>query len=222
MPVMVGRVWDLRTGRSIMTLQGHVKGVMALSFSPNGFLLASGSEDHAARIWDLRKRKCVYTIPCHSSLVSQVWTACFARKAWLEKACLPMSLMLMAYTRLLGTQVIGELHSDLSAPFSTLLLLCNSCNQELMVLGHTTPAIWRYADRLAFVQVCFEPSEGHYLLTAGYDNVAKLWSASDFHLVRTLAGHEGKVMGADINPHGDGTIATVGYDRTVKLWSPEA
>ena len=71
------------------------------------------------------------------------------------------------------------------------------------------------------LQVCFEPVEGHYLLTAGYDNVAKLWSASDFRLVRTLAGHEGKVMGADINPAGDGLIATVSYDRTVKLWSPD-
>ena len=67
-----GRVWDLRTGKSIMTLQGHVKGIMSLDFSPNGFLLASGSEDHAARLWDLRKRKCIYTLPCHSSLVSQV------------------------------------------------------------------------------------------------------------------------------------------------------
>ena len=70
-------------------------------------------------------------------------------------------------------------------------------------------------------QVCFEPSDGHYLLTAGYDNVAKLWSTSDFQLVKTLAGHEGKVMGADISPTGDGLIATVGYDRTVKLWSPD-
>ena len=55
-----------------MTLQGHVKGIMALDFSPCGHLLASGSEDHAARLWELRKRRCIYTLPCHTSLVSQV------------------------------------------------------------------------------------------------------------------------------------------------------
>ena len=67
-----GRVWDLRIGRSIITLQGHVKGVLALDWSPNGYMLASGSEDHTCRVWDLRTRKCTYTLPCHQSLVSQV------------------------------------------------------------------------------------------------------------------------------------------------------
>ena len=71
------------------------------------------------------------------------------------------------------------------------------------------------------MQVCFEPSDGHFFLTAGYDNVAKIWSATDFQPIKTLAGHEGKVMGADINPEGDGLIATVSYDRTLKLWAPE-
>ena len=59
-----------------MTLQGHVKGIMSLAFSPNGHLLASGSEDHTARLWDLRKRRCIYTLPCHTSLVSQVCRFC--------------------------------------------------------------------------------------------------------------------------------------------------
>jgi U4/U6 small nuclear ribonucleoprotein PRP4 len=60
------------------------------------------------------------------------------------------------------------------------------------------------------------------MLTASYDNTAKLWSASDFKLIKTLAGHEGKIMGADISPDGSGLISTVGYERTVKLWGPSA
>jgi U4/U6 small nuclear ribonucleoprotein PRP4 len=35
-----------------------------------------------------------------------------------------------------------------------------------------------------------------------------------------LAGHEGKVMCADVSPSG-GHVATVSYDRTLKLWAPE-
>ena len=31
------RVWDLRTGRGIMFLEGHLKSVLAVDFSPNGF-----------------------------------------------------------------------------------------------------------------------------------------------------------------------------------------
>jgi WD40 repeat protein len=64
-------VWDLRSGRSIMVLEGHVKMLLALDFSPCGRLLASGSEDHSARVWDLRQRRCLHTLPGHRSLVSQ-------------------------------------------------------------------------------------------------------------------------------------------------------
>ena len=70
-------------------------------------------------------------------------------------------------------------------------------------------------------QVRFEPSDGHVLLTAGYDTTAKLWAARDWQLARTLAGHEGRVMGADVAPDGSGLVVTVSYDRTVKLWAPE-
>ncbi len=72
----IGRVWDLRTGRSIMVLEGHVKALLALDFAPGGHLLASGSEDHTARVWDLRQRRCLCTLPGHRSLVSQVRLVC--------------------------------------------------------------------------------------------------------------------------------------------------
>lgn len=46
--------------------------VLAISFSPNGYHLASGGEDNTCRIWDLRKKKSLYIIPAHSNLISQV------------------------------------------------------------------------------------------------------------------------------------------------------
>lgn len=35
----IGRVWDLRTGRTAMVLDGHVQGILSIAFSPNGFVL---------------------------------------------------------------------------------------------------------------------------------------------------------------------------------------
>lgn len=46
--------------------------VFGMSFSPNGYHLATGGEDNTCRIWDLRKRKSLYIIPAHSSSISQV------------------------------------------------------------------------------------------------------------------------------------------------------
>ena len=71
-----GRLWDMRTGRSVMVMEGHVRGILALDFSPNGAALVSGSEDHTARVWDLRKRGTAATLPGHTSLISQVMVCC--------------------------------------------------------------------------------------------------------------------------------------------------
>lgn len=77
----------------------------------------------------------------------------------------------------------------------------------------------------------------------------QLWSTRDWSLLKVLAGHEGKVMAADIAPRpvngdqqqqqdgdtgmadaeGNGDlgaglqhlIGSAGYDRTVKLWAPQ-
>jgi len=32
----IGRVWDLRTGRTAMVLDGHVQAIFSLAFSPTG------------------------------------------------------------------------------------------------------------------------------------------------------------------------------------------
>jgi WD40 repeat protein len=35
--VRSGRIWDLRTGHSILALEGHVKTILSIDFSPNGY-----------------------------------------------------------------------------------------------------------------------------------------------------------------------------------------
>jgi len=34
----IGRVWDLRTGRTAMVLDGHVQPVLSMAFSPTGLV----------------------------------------------------------------------------------------------------------------------------------------------------------------------------------------
>ncbi|GAA6071713.1 U4/U6 small nuclear ribonucleoprotein Prp4-like, partial, partial [Tachysurus ichikawai] len=100
------------------------------------FHVATGSGDNTCKVWDLRKRRCIYTIPAHQNLISSVK---------------------------------------------------------------------------------FQPTDGHYLLTGAYDNMAKVWTHPGWSPLKTLAGHEGKVMGLDLSPDGH-LIATCSYDRTFKLW----
>jgi len=128
------------------------------------------------------------------------------------------------------------LHKALHETSNISVLLAAGCNVMASFVQRATggllaraqtprvvPPAWRPSALTARTraQVRFEPSDGHVLLTAGYDATAKLWDARDWRLVRTLAGHEGRVMGADMAPDGSGAAATVAYDRTLKLWAPE-
>jgi WD40 repeat protein len=45
------RLWDASSGREMLTLRGHGRGVRSVAFSPDGIHIASGSLDGTAKIW---------------------------------------------------------------------------------------------------------------------------------------------------------------------------
>lgn len=67
------RVWDLRTGRSIMHFENmHADQILGLDISPNGYSLASCSGDNSVKIFDLRQVRNVEILTAHDKLVSCV------------------------------------------------------------------------------------------------------------------------------------------------------
>ena len=64
--------------------------------------------------------------------------------------------------------------------------------------------------------VAFSPDGGE-IVTTGMDAVARVWSASDFSLLRTLEAHEKSVNAIAISPDGE-TAVTASSDRTAIVW----
>jgi len=66
------RLWDLATGKTRHTLEGHTKTVSCLAFSPDGRTLASGSFDQTVRLWDLGTGLEMAALGQHKSRVQSV------------------------------------------------------------------------------------------------------------------------------------------------------
>jgi WD40 repeat protein len=48
------RLWDVRTGEQVWSLEGYASGVKSVAFSPDGQLLALGSSDGTVILWRVR------------------------------------------------------------------------------------------------------------------------------------------------------------------------
>ena len=50
-------LWDLATGKEVQRISGHGGSIEALTFSPDGSSLLTGSQDQTARLWDVKTGK---------------------------------------------------------------------------------------------------------------------------------------------------------------------
>jgi len=68
----VVKLWDIRSGECVGTLQGHTYPVLSLAFSPDGDQLVSGSGDTTLIVWDLENQSKVRQMKGHGFYVVAV------------------------------------------------------------------------------------------------------------------------------------------------------
>ena len=73
-------LWDLKTGEWISTIQAHKSSILTLVFSPDGRMLASGSQNSTIKLWDLNSNteQPVYTIT-HAHII-KLWDSATGKK----------------------------------------------------------------------------------------------------------------------------------------------
>jgi WD40 repeat protein len=64
------RLWDVASGESLGTLDGHTDIVWGVAFSPDGQMLASVSRDATARVWDWRNGTLIKSLDFPGDAVS--------------------------------------------------------------------------------------------------------------------------------------------------------
>src|SRR4029077_3528715 len=63
------KVWELASGRAVVTLEGHTDRVWACAVTPDGRHVVSASYDHTLKVWELASGRAVATLEGHTRRV---------------------------------------------------------------------------------------------------------------------------------------------------------
>jgi WD40 repeat protein len=65
-------LWEVATERRVAVLRGHTAAVRSVTFSPDGRVLAAGSEDGSARLWDVSTGASMFSLRGHVGRIGHV------------------------------------------------------------------------------------------------------------------------------------------------------
>ncbi len=212
------KLWDAATGEQLRTLKGHKAWVTSVCVSPDGGWIASGSGDRTVRLWDAVTGEEIRALTGHKGVVTSV---CFS----------PDGGRIVSGSKdktvKLWDAATGEEIRTLKGHTDDIDSVCFSpdggriatgCDDKTVKLWDVTTGeeIRTFKARSGAYSVCFSP-DGMQIAVGGRGTV-KLSDVATGRFLRTLEGHEDRVLSVCFSPDG-GRIASGSWDRTIKLWN---
>ncbi len=214
------KMWSLATGQEISSFKGHTDRVNVVAITPDGQILASGSEDKTIKLWNLATGQEIRTLEGH---VNSVHAFAFSPDGKiLADGSDDNTIKLWN----VGTgQEIRTLtgHSSWvrSVAFSPdgQTLVSGSRDKTIKVWNLTTgQAIRTLKGHSQTVTSTTITPDGQTIISGSDDNSIKLWNLQTGEKIRTLNAHSSGVRSIVLSPDGK-TLASGSSDNTIKLWN---
>ncbi|MBD1925639.1 serine/threonine protein kinase [Trichocoleus sp. FACHB-90] len=214
-----------QTWRCVQTLKGHSKWVRSVAFSPDGQLLASGSQDETIKLWQPSTGKEIHTLTGHFIRVSSV--AFSPDGQILASGTCSLARTIKLWQPGTGNE-IRTLGRWFSRDFSWFNCVAFSPDGHLLASGSQdeTIKLWQPVTGKQIrtltghsrwiYSVAFSP-DGQLLASGSADKTIKLWQPGTGKEIRTLSGHSGSVSSVAFSPDGQ-LLASGSADKTIKLW----
>ncbi len=222
-PAVIRAVNAVLDGVSLRhVLREHTDRLGAVTFSPDGRMLLTGSYDGTARLWEVNTGRPLRVLAGHSDhVVCVAWSPDGTRVAtgsW-------------DGTARIWDPVTGACLAVLAGHDSWVSSVTWSPDGSRLATGSqdTTAGIWEVADgKLAqrlhghteWVRSAEWRPDGRQLLTGSYDDTAALWDVKSGRRLRVLSGHASDVPAVRWLPDGKRAI-TASEDGTLGVWQVE-
>jgi WD40 repeat protein len=212
-------LWSVANIKQIITYNGHTAWVQSLAFSPDGQILASGSNDQTVRLWNVHTGQCLKTLRGHTS--------------WVQSLAFSPDGQILAsgsndQTVKLWNIHTGECLQTLSGHRNRVFFTTFTPNGETLVTGGEDQRVrvWNVNTGSCLrileipinwvLSIALSP-DGQTLVTGSDRTTVKFWDLASGECIKTLPDYNSHVWAVAFSPDGK-TLVTGSEDKTVKIW----
>lgn len=216
-------IYDTSTWDRVRELKGHMDRVTCLAFDPHDRnRLASGSNDHTVRLWDMVGDNTYQVFKGHISIVT----------------CLAFDLNIRnrlasgSYDNTIRVWKVGNDHTSQILTGHTDIVNCLAFDPRIpnrLASGgyDNTIRVWDIAGGnthqvlrgpSAVLCLTFDPHAPDRIVSGTKDNAVCVWDMHKAYFSQKLTGHTDRVTCLAIDSHVPGSLASGSNDHTVRMW----
>ena len=207
------------TAQQLVLNTGHSEAVNCVAFSPNGQYIASGSDDHTIKLWNVQSGREMRAFEGHASQISFLEFHPHGKTLMSGSANGKLTIWNIENGKELFS-FVGQNEWTENVKFSPNGEFIAVANNNFIVLhnAQTGKEIGKIETSVQNIACISFSSDGKNLAVAGSDNLIRLWDMQTKREVGQLKGHGKQIKSIQYSPNGQ-HIISYSSDNTVKLWS---